>query len=173
MAPLSPNGESLDGSYEVLWQDGERIFRRGWRLDDNGNRLTVLIVLPAADHPSRSSLDRLTHEYELKDQLDGSWALRPLDLLHDAGRSALVLEDAAGEPLERLLGAPMEVGRFLRLAIGIASTADAGADWYSKVNLLRLARSLCGRRIRGAGGSKATAGTDLEPYSRRCPPADH
>jgi hypothetical protein len=173
MAPLSPNGESLDGSYEVLWQDGERIFRRGWRLDDNGNRLTVLIVLPAADHPSRSSLDRLTHEYELKDQLDGSWALRPLDLLHDAGRSALVLEDAAGEPLERLLGAPMEVGRFLRLAIAIASTADAGADRYSKVNLLRLARSLCGRRIRGPGGSKATAGTDLEPYSRRCPPADH
>jgi hypothetical protein len=113
------------------------------------------------------------HEYELKDQLDGSWALRPLDLLHDAGRSALVLEDAAGEPLERLLGAPMEVGRFLRLAIAIASTADAGADRYSKVNLLRLARSLCGRRIRGPGGSKATAGTDLEPYSRRCPPADH
>jgi hypothetical protein len=36
MAPLSPNGESLDGGYEVLWQDGERIFRRGWRLDDNG-----------------------------------------------------------------------------------------------------------------------------------------
>jgi hypothetical protein len=115
MAPLSPNGEALDGGYEVLWQDGERIFRRGWQLGDNGNRLTVLIVLPGADHPSRSSLDRLTHEYELKDQLDGSWALRPLDLLHDAGRSALVLEDAAGEPLERLLGPPMEVGRFLRL----------------------------------------------------------
>ena len=32
----------------------------------------------------------------------------------------LVLEDAGGEPLDRLLGAPMEVGRFLRLAIGIA-----------------------------------------------------
>ena len=32
----------------------------------------------------------------------------------------LVLEDPGGEPLHRLLGAPMEVGRFLRLAIGIA-----------------------------------------------------
>ena len=33
----------------------------------------------------------------------------------------LVLEDVGGfEPLERLLGAPLEVGRFLRLAIGIA-----------------------------------------------------
>ena len=71
-------------------------------------------VLPAADHPSRSSLDRLTHEYELKDQLDGAWAVRPLDLVRDAGRTMLVLEDADGEPLDRLLGAPMEVGRFLR-----------------------------------------------------------
>jgi hypothetical protein len=29
----------------------------------------------------------------------------------------LVLEDAGGEPVDRLLGVPMEVGRFLRLAI--------------------------------------------------------
>ena len=43
-----------------------------------------------------------------------------LDLVRDAGRTMLVLEDAGGDPLDRLLGAPMEVGRFLRLAIGIA-----------------------------------------------------
>ena len=35
------------------------------------------------------------------------------------GRTALLLEDPADEPLERLIGAPMEAGRFLRLAIGI------------------------------------------------------
>src|SRR5262249_13801650 len=72
------------------------------------------------DHPSRSSLDRLTHEYALKDELDGAWAARPLDFVRDAGRTMLVLEDAGGEPLDRLLGAPMEVGRFLRLAISVA-----------------------------------------------------
>jgi predicted ATPase len=103
-----------------LWEDGERVFRRGWRADDSGNRRAVLIVLPASDHPSRSSLDRLTHEYELKDELDGAWVVRPLDLVRDAGRTMLVLEDAGGEPLEAVLGAPMEVGRFLRLAIGMA-----------------------------------------------------
>jgi hypothetical protein len=74
----------------------------------------VLIVVPAADHPSHSSLDRLTHEFELGDELDGAWAVRPLELVRDAGRTMLVLEDAGGEPLDRLLGAPMEVGRFLR-----------------------------------------------------------
>ena len=33
----------------------------------------------------------------------------------------LVLEDPGGEPLARLLVAPMEPGRFLRMAIGIAA----------------------------------------------------
>src|SRR5258708_6565202 len=74
-----------DSDSQILWEDGERVFRRGWWLDDNGQRRAVLIVVPAAEHPSRSGLDRLTHEYELKDQLDGTWAARPLDLVRDSG----------------------------------------------------------------------------------------
>src|SRR5262250_504986 len=97
-----------DGGSDILWEDGERIVRRGRRVDDHGTHCNVLIVLPANDHPSRSSLDRLTHEYALKDELDGAWAARPLDLVRDAGRTMLVLEDAGGEPLGRLLGGPME-----------------------------------------------------------------
>src|SRR3954447_7996532 len=88
-----------DGSSQVLWEDGERVFSRGWRLDDNGNRIAVLLVAPAA---SRSRLDRLALEYELKDELDGSWAVRPLALPRDAGRTVLVLDDPGGEPLDRL-----------------------------------------------------------------------
>src|SRR5215813_5699019 len=110
---------SDDGSH-VLWEDGDRVFRRGWRLDDNGKR-AVLLVMPAADQPSRSSLDHLTHEYELKDELDDAWAVRALDFVHDGGRTMLVLDDAGGEPLDRLLGAPMQVGRFLRLAVRMAA----------------------------------------------------
>src|SRR5262249_7799519 len=111
---------SLDGSSQALWDDGERVFRRGWQLDDHGKRHPVLIVQPASDHPSRSSLDRLTHEYELKDELDETWAMRPLDLVRDSGRNMLVFEDAGVEPLERLLGPAMEMGRFLHLAVGVA-----------------------------------------------------
>ena len=121
MVQQSLNIAYSDGSSQVLWEDGERVFSRGWRLDDNGNRLAVLLVAPAADHPSRSILDRLTHEYELKDELDGAWAARPLALMRDAGRTVLVLDDLGGEPLDRLLGEPMEVGRFLRLAIAVTS----------------------------------------------------
>src|SRR5262249_43893773 len=121
MVPHSPNGAYAEAGSQVLWEDGERVFRRGWRLDDDGERRAVLIVLPAAEHPSRSSLDRLSHEHDLKNELDGAWAVRPLDLVRDAGRTMLVREDAGGEPLDRLLGVPVEVERFLRLAIGIAA----------------------------------------------------
>ena len=102
--------------FQVLWQDGDRVFCR--RVD--GER-DVLAVLLAAEHPAPAALDRLAHEYSLKDELDGAWAVRPLALEHDRGRTILVLEDPGGEPLGRLLGAPFELGRFLRLAIGIAA----------------------------------------------------
>src|SRR5262249_37817746 len=46
---------------------------------------------------------------------------RPLELVLDGARTMLVLEDAGGEPLDRLLSAPMEVGRFLRLAVRMAA----------------------------------------------------
>src|SRR5215470_5030085 len=120
----SPDGAYSEGGSQVLWEDGERVYHRGWRLDDDGERRAVLVVAPAADHPSRSSLDRLTHEYELKDELDTAWAVRPLDLVRDTGRTMLVLEDSGGEPVDRLLGLPMEVGRFLRLAIAVTSAVS-------------------------------------------------
>ncbi|PWT88384.1 MAG: histidine kinase, partial [Proteobacteria bacterium] len=119
MVSHSLNRTYADGGSQLLWDDAERVFRRGSWPDEHGNRRAVLMVLPAAEHPSRSSLDRFTHEYELREELDGAWAVRPLDLVRDAGQTMLVLEDAAGEPLDRQLGAPMEVGRFLRLASGI------------------------------------------------------
>src|SRR5262249_9497194 len=121
MEPHSLTGAYSDVGSQVLWEDGERVFRRGSRPDDNGEKRAVLLVMPAADPPSASSLDRLSHEYELKDELDGAWAVRPLDFVHEGGRTVLVLDDEGGEPLDRLLGVPIEVGHFLCLAIGIAA----------------------------------------------------
>jgi serine/threonine protein kinase len=117
----SLNGPYLESGLQVMWEDGERIFCREWGRSDDDSPRSVLTVRPSADHPSRSSLDRLTHEYELRDELDVAWAARPLELVHNGGRTLLVLEDAGGEPLERLIGAPMETGRFLHLAIGIVA----------------------------------------------------
>jgi PAS domain S-box-containing protein len=121
VVPHSLNSAYSDGDTQILWDDGERVFRRGWRVDDEGKRRAVLLVAPTADHPFRSNLDRLTHEYELKDELDAAWAVLPLDLVRDAGRAMLMLDDADGAPLEQLLGVPIKVGRFLGLAIAVTS----------------------------------------------------
>jgi serine/threonine protein kinase len=81
----------------------------------------VLAVVPAADHPTPQSLDRLAHEFGLRDELDSAWAAKPLELLQDRGRTILVLEDLGGEPLTWLMDAPKETGSFLRLAIQIVA----------------------------------------------------
>src|SRR5258707_12768911 len=122
MVQQSLNIAYSGGSSQVLWEDGERVFSRGWRLDDNGNRLAVLLVAAAADRLSRSRLDRLAHELSLKDELDAAWAVRPLKVERGSGRTMLlVLEDPGGEPLARLLGSPLDVGGFLALVIGAAT----------------------------------------------------
>jgi serine/threonine protein kinase len=108
---------SLYSDSQVLFDDGERVLHRGWRVGDDGDRSGVLVVLPATEHPSPSSLDRLTHEYGLKEELDEAWAARPLELVRDGDRAMLVLEDPGGEPLDHLLGRPLETGQFLRIAI--------------------------------------------------------
>ncbi|MBV8457952.1 MAG: protein kinase, partial [Acetobacteraceae bacterium] len=89
-------------------------------MDADGHRRAVLAVLPAVEQPTPVSLRRLDHEYALRDALDGAWALRPLALLRDGGRTMLLFEDPGGQFLEALLGQPMDLGALLRLAVGLA-----------------------------------------------------
>jgi PAS domain S-box-containing protein len=106
---------------ETLREDGEFILHRGQpqsRME--GVLPPILVVAPFGDHPAPGSLRRLEHEYSLRAELEPGWAVRPLALVQHQGRTMLVLADPGGEPLDRFLGQPMEVGRFLRLAIGIA-----------------------------------------------------
>src|SRR5215469_2004386 len=111
----------MGNSLQILWDDGERVLCRGRRPGEGGSH-NVLLVRPAAEHPLPASLDRLVHAFGLKHELDGAWAVRPLELVREGGRPLLVLEDPGGEPLARLLGAPMEMGDFLRIAVGIAAS---------------------------------------------------
>src|SRR5467141_494205 len=120
MDPSSWLGTGGVNSLQVLWEDGERVFCRGERHAD-GDRAAVLAVLRAAEHPTPATLERLAREYGLRDELDGAWAVRPLELVRERGRIMLVLEDTCGEPLDRLLGLPMELRSFLRLAIAVAA----------------------------------------------------
>ena len=78
MSQLSSFAEQA-GGLQVLWEEGECVFCRAWHETRWRRRRTVLAVVPASEHPSPRCLDRLAHEYGLKDVLDGAWAARPLD----------------------------------------------------------------------------------------------
>jgi PAS domain S-box-containing protein len=111
----------VETSLEVLGKDGDRAFVRSWHVNADGTQTSVLGAWSTGEPPTAASLDRLSHEYALKDQLDSAWAVRPFDLVRQGDRTVLVFEDPGGEPLERLLGAPFETDRFVRLAISITA----------------------------------------------------
>src|SRR4030088_598925 len=109
------------GGLAVLCEDGERVLCRGWRDDGDGDRTAVLAVLSASEHSTSGLVDRLAHEYGLKDERDGRSAVRRLAVVGERGRTMLLLEAPGGEPLARLLGQPMEIGSFLRIATGLSA----------------------------------------------------
>ena len=81
----------------------------------------AFIPIPSgAEHPTLESVNRLTHEYELREYLDAAWALRPVELVRERGQTMLVVEYTGGEPLDRLVRQPMEIGQFLRLAVALS-----------------------------------------------------
>ncbi|MEA2911403.1 MAG: hypothetical protein QOJ15_3484, partial [Bradyrhizobium sp.] len=81
----------------------------------------MLAVLSASEHATPSLADRLAHEYALKAEIDGAWAVQPLALVRERGQTMLLLEDPGGEPLAGLVGQPMEIGRFLHIATGLSA----------------------------------------------------
>jgi PAS domain S-box-containing protein len=81
----------------------------------------VFIPVPAtAEHPTLESVNRLAHEHDLKNYLDSTWALRPLELVRERGQTLLVVDYTGGEPLDRLIRQPMEIGQFLRLSVALS-----------------------------------------------------
>ena len=80
MNVFSRFGVLRDDRLQVLWADGERVFCRAWGEGDDGAGGSVLVVTPGSEHPTPGCLDRLAREYDLKDALDGAWAVRPLAL---------------------------------------------------------------------------------------------
>src|ERR1700747_1660896 len=106
--------------FETLREDEEFAVRRGRKR--NGEPPTILLVAPVSEYPVPAILERLEHEYSLREELDSDWAARPLALVQRDRRLTLILEDAGGEPLDGLLGQPMELSRFLRFAVGLATT---------------------------------------------------
>jgi serine/threonine protein kinase len=107
-------------AFENLRTDGELNLYRG---SGTGELPPILVLAPVARQPAPESIRRLEHEYSLLQALDLGCALKPLSLIRHEGRTMLILQDPGPEVfgLDRLLGQPMELGRFLRIAINLAA----------------------------------------------------
>ena len=111
----------MNNGSDVLWDDGERLYRRMWRDTGDGSRREFLVAQPCAEHPTPAAISRLTHEHDLKDSLDHPWALRPLELVREHGQTMLVLEPTTARPLDQIVVAGAPVETFLRLAITVTN----------------------------------------------------
>lgn len=115
---LSAMTEQSNFGFEILWNDGEFFLSRS---AGAGAFCSVLILAAAVEQPGPTGIARLKNAYELRNELDRSWAARPLEFIPDHGKPLLLIEDHGGELLARVLGKPWELDQFLRVAIGIAA----------------------------------------------------
>jgi PAS domain S-box-containing protein len=109
-----------DASAEVLWRDAGRVFCKLSRNDVDGDRYAYIPITASADHSTQESVRRLTREYELRSYLDDHWSLRPLELVRERGQTLLIVDYVGGEPLDRFVREPMDVGQFLRVAVALS-----------------------------------------------------
>src|SRR6267143_1792847 len=109
--------------FELLRDDEELALHRGrTRTPAAPGGRPILLLRAVCEHPAPATIKKLGHEYSLAHELRSEWTARPVVLTEHQGRTALVLEDPGGEPLDGLVGAPMELGLSLRLAVGLASS---------------------------------------------------
>ena len=103
--------------FEMLLEDGEFVVSRG-RSKGGGSRL--LLIEPAAEYPSTRTFEQLKNVYSIKEKLDPDWATQPISLERREGRPQLLLLDPGGELLDVIVGSPLRIGEFLRIATSIA-----------------------------------------------------
>src|SRR5579864_6109927 len=107
---------------DTLQRHGEFVLCRGrLRTGPNPHPPSVLMLMSRSEHPRPETVGMLEHEHSLRAELDPAWAVPPVELTQYEGRTVLVLQDPGGEPLAQLVGTPMEMGQFLRVAIGFSA----------------------------------------------------
>jgi hypothetical protein len=100
---------------ELLRENAEFVLYRGRRDIETQH---IFVIAPLSKHFAQAVVRRLDHEYSLRARLDPAWAIVPLALVQEKGRSMLVLENPGGQPLDMLLEGPLDLTAFLRISTG-------------------------------------------------------
>ena len=106
---------------EKLNQDDRTVlYRANIPEQDSGH----LIVVPTTPQMCTEVISRSTHEMALLAWLDPTFAVIPNALLHSSGAAALVLDDCCGTPLKLEPGSPMDIKRFLNVALALTAAVQ-------------------------------------------------
>jgi len=105
-------------SSEPLRDDGYLVLSR--RGNGGGSHLSLSV---APSHRARGVVERLRHEYALRQELSSAWAVRPNELSEqDGGPAVMLLKDPGGQLVSSLVGQPLDILALLRIAIGVAAS---------------------------------------------------
>jgi PAS domain S-box-containing protein len=105
----------------ILSDDGEFVLSRCWTASG-----TALRLEPSVAEPTISTLAKLKHAFELRRDLDKSWAAAPAELNDEGNELVLLTEDPGGGSLTPLMGrGPWDLGEFFSVATGLAAALDA------------------------------------------------
>ncbi|QRK11163.1 AAA family ATPase [Archangium violaceum] len=105
---------------DTLKSTGASILYHALRDDD---RLPVVVKMPVTPHTGAREIERYRREHAILEQLrDVRGVARTLGFEQSHGRPVLLLEGASGKALSESTGQPLDVERFLPLAISLAST---------------------------------------------------
>ncbi|WP_437591706.1 AAA family ATPase [Sorangium sp. So ce1000] len=81
---------------------------------------SVLVKAVKVAHPSTAEYETLRRELETTRLVGGDVAMEAVRVCTYHGHPALVIQDDGATPLARLMGTPLDLGRFLQLSIHIA-----------------------------------------------------
>ncbi|MET0285860.1 MAG: AAA family ATPase [Polyangiales bacterium] len=109
---------TLTSGWELLRADEDFTL---YRTRPNGQP-SVLALLATDPLGANDSVEQLAHQWALAPQLKSPWAARPLDFVRHDGRPMLLLEDAGGVPLDRVIeGGTLTLAQQLQLAIQLSA----------------------------------------------------
>ena len=94
---------------EALGRDKDFNLYRATSKEGNSQ---ILVLSPASEYPPSETLERLEHEYSLREELDLAWAARPIETARYRDSTVLVVDDPGGVPLDQLLSQPLDAPRY-------------------------------------------------------------
>jgi PAS domain S-box-containing protein len=105
----------------VVGKDGSFVVFRASSSDKNNFLVKAPISLP----PPVAAVNQLEREYDAARALDPAFAVQPLRIERHGDTVALILGDFACQALSAQLAAPLDVGRFLAIAVAVAAALAA------------------------------------------------